>query len=284
MKTMSKASDVERLMLDLINKARANVGVAPVQLALDLNESAENHSDWMLAADQFSHTGARGTSAGDRMVDAGFRFSGSWSWGENIAWQSERGSSGIADDVQNLFASLMNSPGHRANILSAQFDYVGIGVERGNFNGWDAVIVTQNFASTGAPVALDTGPNPAPATAANTAPTIEMTDITVARVSGKKKKAAVEDSLSVTDADGDSIVFYEVRDTAGRHNFRIKGEGWINARDGYVIQVDDLENLFVRRDKHIGESDLQIRASDGEDWSDWAAFTLNTVSLQDFLM
>ena len=45
----------------------------------------------------------------------------------------ERGSTGIADDVRNLFTSLMNSAGHRANILSASYDYVGIGVERGDF-------------------------------------------------------------------------------------------------------------------------------------------------------
>ena len=281
---MTKATRVERLMLELMNEARAAVGVAPLKLALDLNESAEIHSEWMLAADRFSHSGAGGSSAGDRMADAGFRFAGSWSWGENIAWQSERGAPGIADDVEDLFLSLMNSPGHRANILSAKYEYVGIGVERGNLNGWDAVMVTQNFASTDARVALDTGGSAAPVPTANTAPAIDMTDITVAMVRGKRKTAFVEDSLNVTDADGDTIVFVEVRDTEGRHNFRIKGEGKINARDGYVLEADDLANLMVRRDKQIGQSDLEIRVSDGEDWSDWAEFTLNTVSLQDFLV
>jgi len=271
---MSIASKVERLMLDLMNEARADIGVAPLKLALDLNESAEDHSEWMLDTDRFSHTGARGSSAGDRMADAGFRFSGSWSWGENIAWQSERGATGIADDVENLFDSLMRSPGHRANILSAKFDYVGIGVEKGDIEGWDAVMVTQNFASTGASVALDTG--------TNAAPRINIADITVAKVSGKRKKAWVEDALKATDPDGDTIVFYEVRDAQGRQNFRIKGEGKIDARDGYVIEADELQNLLAVRDRRIGETTLEIRASDGDDWSDWAEFTLNTVSSQDF--
>jgi len=100
---MSIATDVERQMLDLINAARANAGLPPLQLALDLNEAAEDHSTWMLETDRFSHTGIGGSSAGDRMADAGFDFAGSWSWGENIAWQSERGAPGISDDVADLF-------------------------------------------------------------------------------------------------------------------------------------------------------------------------------------
>ncbi|MFW8635380.1 CAP domain-containing protein [Cribrihabitans pelagius] len=154
---MSQADALERQMLDLINNERTSRGLDPLQLELRLNDSAENHSEWMLQQDVFSHTGIGGSSAGDRMADADFQFSGSYSWAENIAWQSERGTSGLADDVANLHDSLMNSPGHRANILSPAVEVIGIGVERGSFNGWDAVMVTQNFARTGAPVQLDTG-------------------------------------------------------------------------------------------------------------------------------
>ncbi|KIC36795.1 CAP domain-containing protein [Leisingera sp. ANG-M7] len=154
---MSQASDLERQMLELINAERTSRGLNPVQLELRLNESAEDHSDWMLQQDVFSHTGAGGSSAGDRMEDAGFVFSGSWTWAENIAWQSERGAPGLADDVIDLHNALMNSPGHRANILNANVEVIGIGIEQGNFNGWDAVMVTQNFAKTSAELQLDTG-------------------------------------------------------------------------------------------------------------------------------
>lgn len=154
---MSQASELERQMLDLINAERSAYGLNPVQLELRLNDSAEDHSEWMLAQDVFSHTGAEGSNAGERMSDAGFEFSGGWTWAENIAWQSVRGAPGLADDVVNLHTSLMNSPGHRANILNANVEVIGIGIEQGNFNGWDAVMVTQNFARTGAAVQLDTG-------------------------------------------------------------------------------------------------------------------------------
>lgn len=145
---MSVANTVERQMLDLINTERAAAGLNPVRLNLLLNESSEDHSEWMISTDQFSHTGAGGSSSHDRMVAANYPFEGSWTSGENIAWQSERGAEGIEDDVVQLHEGLMDSPGHRANILNPNFTEIGIGIERGDFNGFDGVVVTQNFART----------------------------------------------------------------------------------------------------------------------------------------
>lgn len=154
---MAAADNLERQMLELINAERSSRGLNPVQLELRLNDSAENHSEWMLQADVFSHTGVGGSSPGDRMREAGFVFSGSWRWAENIAWQSERGAPGLEDDVVDLHNGLMNSPGHRANILNPDVTVIGIGIEIGNYNGWNAVMVTQNFAKTSAPLQLDSG-------------------------------------------------------------------------------------------------------------------------------
>ena len=72
----------------------------------------------------FSHTGVDGSDPGDRIRDAGFQLSGDWTWGENIAFQSERGAPGITDDVINLHTSLMNSAGHRANILNLSLIHI----------------------------------------------------------------------------------------------------------------------------------------------------------------
>ncbi|MBT8155365.1 hypothetical protein KMP13_16110 [Epibacterium ulvae] len=154
---MSEASAFERQMLELINAERAANGLDPVQLELRLNESAEDHSTWMLDEDVFSHTGENGSSAGERMSDAGFEFTGSWRWSENIAWQSERGDPGLEDDVIDLHNALMNSPGHRANILDPNVTVIGIGIELGEFDGYTAVMVTQNFARTSADLQLDDG-------------------------------------------------------------------------------------------------------------------------------
>ncbi|KIC51878.1 CAP domain-containing protein [Tateyamaria sp. ANG-S1] len=162
---MSVANQFEREMLDLINEERTSRGIDPLTLELRLNDASEDHSSWMETTGAFSHTGEGGSSAGDRMEDAGFVFSGNWTWGENIAYQSERGAPGISDDVRDLHTSLMNSPGHRANILNPDFDHIGIGLETGDNQGFDAVYVTQKFASTSAPVELDTGASSPPDTA-----------------------------------------------------------------------------------------------------------------------
>ncbi|WP_299701847.1 CAP domain-containing protein [uncultured Tateyamaria sp.] len=159
---MSVASSFERQMLDLINEERTSRGLDPLTLERRLNDASEDHSDWMDQTGNFSHTGINQSDPGDRMRDAGFTFSGNWTWGENIAFQSERGAPGISDDVVGLHTSLMNSPGHRANILNPNFELIGIGIEEGDGPGYDAVYVTQNFARTSAPVNLDTGGSPTP--------------------------------------------------------------------------------------------------------------------------
>lgn len=165
---MSRANSFERQMLDLINQERANVGLHQLTLNTLLNDASEDHSTWMINTDRFSHTGQGGSSATDRIRAADFPLEGSWRSGENIAWQSERGANGIEDDVIQLHQSLMNSPGHRANILNPNFEEIGIGIERGNFDGYDGVVVTQNFATTGADTSAyldaDTAPpsDPAP--------------------------------------------------------------------------------------------------------------------------
>ena len=147
---MSQANQAEQLMLSLINEERRAAGLAPLVFNGDLNESAEDHSDWMLESDRFSHRGEGGSTVRDRATEAGYELEGNWAIGENIGWQSERGAPGIEDDVRDIHQSLMDSPGHRANILSADYDEIGIGIEIGDFRGWDSVMVTQNFGATDA--------------------------------------------------------------------------------------------------------------------------------------
>jgi len=66
----------------------------------------------------------------DRMRQGGARFRAA---GENIA---------LAPTVEVAHNGLMNSPGHRENILNPAFGRVGIGVEDGGLHG---KMFTQNF-------------------------------------------------------------------------------------------------------------------------------------------
>lgn len=166
----------EQLMLELINWARANPGAQASRFGIDLNASlapgtisaspkqplafnaelinaARGHSDWMLAADVFSHTGVNGSSPGDRMADAGYVFANGWGWGENIAWGGTTGTVNIGGETYEAHEGLFRSAGHRVNLMDPNFVEIGIGIREGQFvasgTPYNAAMTTQNFAYSG---------------------------------------------------------------------------------------------------------------------------------------
>lgn len=169
---MATNSAYEQLILELINRARLDPSAEAARLGIGLNDNisggsistsakqvlagnedlvdaARAHSQWMLNTDTFSHTGAGGSSPTARMRDAGYELSGSWSTGENIAWAGTTGSLNVAAYTQRLHDNLFKSAGHRLNILNDGFREVGIGELTGNFSGYNAAMVTENFARSG---------------------------------------------------------------------------------------------------------------------------------------
>ncbi|EKE44523.1 type I secretion target repeat protein [Oceaniovalibus guishaninsula JLT2003] len=157
---MAAATEFEHYMLGLVNAARAEHGLGALKMELNLNLSADRHSDWVLETDTFSHTGVEGTKATERIEAAGFDLSGGWATGENLAIQSLNDDGSWFDEIDDMFDSLMKSPGHRANILSDKYTHVGIGIDDGafafdKFNTRDSLMVTQNFGMTHGTVDLD---------------------------------------------------------------------------------------------------------------------------------
>ncbi|TIM33721.1 MAG: hypothetical protein E5Y61_15440 [Mesorhizobium sp.] len=151
---MPQHSAHEQYLLELINAERAKAGVQPLAFDNDLSEAAEGHSRWMLATDTFSHTGSGGSSPTQRMKAAGYTLAGSWATGENIAWATTRSPTGYNDEILLLHNNLMNSPGHRANILNGNFREVGLGFEVGDYRGRSSGFVAENFAKTGSDLFL----------------------------------------------------------------------------------------------------------------------------------
>lgn len=143
---MSQVNAYEQYMLELINADRAKSGAQPLASDGDLNESAENHSAWMISTDTFSHTGASGSDPGARIKAAGYSPSG---WAENIAWMSTRSPAGLQNEVEQLHSNLMNSSGHRANLLNDSYREIGVGLEVGQYRTYEAAFVTQNFGRSG---------------------------------------------------------------------------------------------------------------------------------------
>ena len=239
---MSVASTVERQMLDLINFERTSRGLDSLALELRLNNASEDHSEWMDDTRIFSHTGVGGSSPGDRIVDAGFTLSGNWTWGENIAYQSERGAPGIADDVVDLHTSLMNSPGHRANILNPDFEEIGIGIELGDFtydsgSRLESIMVTQNFGHTDAePTAPVTAPESLVSnTTENAALAASLEDVEsgVVETTTVTSGSTISSGATVTATSGPDGVNVEID---GEGNFT--GEGTATNGDETVTETD----------------------------------------------
>ncbi|HEV2708001.1 MAG TPA: CvpA family protein [Pyrinomonadaceae bacterium] len=122
--------ELEAQMLELVNQERAAAGLAPLAPDPELTEVARRHSADMFARGYFSHITPEGRSPFDRMKEADVRF---LTAGENLA---------LAPTLTVAHNGLMNSPGHRANILRPQFGRVGIGIMDGGIRG---LMVTQNF-------------------------------------------------------------------------------------------------------------------------------------------
>ena len=122
--------DLEKQMLDLVNQERVANGLQPLAPDPELTEVARRHSTDMFARGYFAHDTPEGRSPFDRMQEANVRFLIA---GENLA---------LAPTVSIAHTGLMNSPGHRANILRPQFGRLGIGIMDGGMRG---LMVSQEF-------------------------------------------------------------------------------------------------------------------------------------------
>ncbi len=122
-----------------------------------LNDSADAHTAWMMSTGTFSHTGSGGSNPGQRMAGAGYNFSGSPStWGENLAWSGSSAAIDANAYVLTLHKNLFLSSGHRANTMKEAFKEIGVGATAGSFQGYNSLVVTQNFAVSG-PASFVTG-------------------------------------------------------------------------------------------------------------------------------
>ena len=144
------ATELEQRLVAQINAERAAEGLPALKIEAHLNSSAQSHSEWMGETGTFSHTGENGSSATDRIEDADFPLTGYWQTSENIAFISVTGEMD-AGETDRMHEGLMESAGHRANILDPDAAYVGVGLSEGTSPDGvnrDAVFLTQNFADT----------------------------------------------------------------------------------------------------------------------------------------
>ena len=111
---------------NLINQQRNLNGLPPVGLVSEITQAARRHSRDMADNNFTSHTGSDGSSGGQRMTEAGYNWS---TWAEIIGW----GWGGNTDSMINWW---MNSSGHRAIILTGEFEDFGVGYAINSNSEW----------------------------------------------------------------------------------------------------------------------------------------------------
>jgi len=124
-KTSSFSIDTvsEEKMFAMVNQERTSRGVSALEIRSVLTDVAISHCEDMLQRGYFSHYTLEGLSPFDRMAKANIDFTFA---GENLA---------LAPNTELAMKGLMQSPGHRDNILSTNFHRVGIGVIDGGVYG-----------------------------------------------------------------------------------------------------------------------------------------------------
>lgn len=164
-------ADEEQLLLELINRARANPTAEAARYGIGLNDNlpagtisttpkqplAANqllinasvaHSQDMMARNFFAHTNPSGITPGGRATAAGY----DWlTIAENIAYAGYFGSPDVAAQTQLSHELLFESSGHRTNILKEDVEEIGLGIRSGAYAlaGSNATIVTEKFGRRG---------------------------------------------------------------------------------------------------------------------------------------
>ena len=108
-----------------------------------LTVASEGHAEWLLATNNWSHTGAGGSSPRDRAEAEGYTLVAPGSVGENLSRVSEwPGPVDPNEAIAGMHDGLFASPSHRVNILNGNFREIGIAQVDGTFaaTGSDGVL------------------------------------------------------------------------------------------------------------------------------------------------
>ncbi|HLH07414.1 MAG TPA: CAP domain-containing protein [Terriglobales bacterium] len=121
----------ERLVVQQLNDSRLEKGLVPLKINPRLVEAARQHSLVMARRHQLTHQASGEPNVQQRLAATGLHFNRS---GENV---------GFNDREDQIHWAFMHSPPHRANILTPEYNAVGIGIVHQESEFW----VTEDFAT-----------------------------------------------------------------------------------------------------------------------------------------
>lgn len=122
--TSFSISTNEKIIFDLLNKARTNAGLPKLSADATLFKVARLKAQDMVKHSYFSHNSPTYGSPFKMMKTYGVSYKVA---GENIAGNPS---------LQDAVTAWLNSPTHKQNILSNSYNYIGIGVEKSDTYGY----------------------------------------------------------------------------------------------------------------------------------------------------
>jgi uncharacterized protein YkwD len=129
------AGRAEHAVYCLLNRERAKRNLPRLDRHKQLDGPSRAHSDYMVEHRCFDHDCPGEPDLAERL--RGYLSKSGRAWGENIAWGGGR-----LGSPSSIVRSWMASDGHRANILSRQYEHIGVGVVWGNPEGDDILSAT----------------------------------------------------------------------------------------------------------------------------------------------
>jgi uncharacterized protein YkwD len=141
----SSLSSLEQGVLADINAFRIEHHLVPLRLSSALTMAARQHSQQMASDGYFAHESADGSAFWKRIqrfyTSSPFHY---WSVGENLLWSSPD------VDPAGALKLWVDSPEHRANLLTARWREIGVSAIHvlaapGTYNGLDVTILTTDF-------------------------------------------------------------------------------------------------------------------------------------------
>jgi uncharacterized protein YkwD/chaperonin cofactor prefoldin len=135
--TSDKNSQIQNSeIIRITNQKRADNGkLQPLTENIILDQTAKEKVDDMFKRQYFEHISPQKIGVGDLAQENGYDYI---TIGENLAL-------GNFKSEEDLLNAWMNSPGHRANILSKKFTEIGVYAKKGIFKGQEVWLAVQHF-------------------------------------------------------------------------------------------------------------------------------------------
>lgn len=121
-------------LVELTNKERIKNGLPPLFLDKQLSKAAEEKAKDMFSQNYWAHRAPDDRTPWSFIVNSGYQYLYA---GENLARDFS--------NTEGVLTAWMASSGHRANILSSNYQNVGFAVVNGKLNGQETTLIVQFF-------------------------------------------------------------------------------------------------------------------------------------------